>query len=133
MSINKVILSGRLTADPELRSTGTGVSVMNVNIAVDDGYGENKKTYFPKIVIWRSSAEFVSRYGKKGDVLFVEGRLTINPYEKDGVTRYDTEIVAENVELHSKSRTEEATENNVIDMPPVDEIGGMGADDDLPF
>ena len=117
-----------------MRSTQTGVSVLTTNIAVEDGYGENKKTYFTNVVIWKHTAEYISKYAKKGDKLVVEGRLTIRDYEKDDGKRYVTEIVADKVELYSKNKSDAAEqENNISEMTYVDDIGGLGSEDDMPF
>ena len=91
---------GRLVADPELRSTASNLSVCSFRIAVDRDYkkGDQKETDFIDIVAWRSTAEFVANYFKKGRVIAVDGRLQIRPWEdKDGNKRFATEVVADNV------------------------------------
>lgn len=95
--MNKVVLTGRLTKDPELRFTpGDGKAVSNFSIAVEDGFGDNKKAYFINIVVWGKSAEAVSNYTHKGSKIAVSGKLTNREYEaKDGTKRYTTEIVAD--------------------------------------
>lgn len=95
--MNRVELIGRLTKDPELRFTpGNGTAVANFQIAVDDGFGDNKKTYFHSIVVWGKSAEAVSNYTHKGSKIAVAGKLTQRDYDdKDGTKRYITEVVAD--------------------------------------
>ena len=100
--MNKVILSGRITKDPEIRYTQNGASVVSFSIAVDrpirDAQG-NRQADFINCVAWRSTAEFISRYIKKGYMLLVEGYITSRSYQgQDGQTRYVTEVVCDNVE-----------------------------------
>ena len=99
--INRVVLIGRLTADPELKTTPAGVSVCSFSIAVDRGYvkqGEERKTDFINIVTWRGTAEFVSRYFSKGKLIAVDGSIQTRNYEdKQGNKRTAFEVVADNV------------------------------------
>lgn len=101
MAYNRVILMGRLTRDPELRTTPSGVSVCTFSIAVDRRFqakGEEKKADFFNIVAWRQQGEFVSRYFKKGSMILVEGELQTRQYtNKDGQNVNVTEIVADQV------------------------------------
>lgn len=99
--LNKCFFMGRLVADPELKSTNTGVPVCTFRIACDRDYkpkdGE-RETDFINIVTWRSTAEFVSEYFKKGRMIVVDGRLQIRPYtDRDGNKRTAAEVVADNV------------------------------------
>jgi single-strand DNA-binding protein len=99
--LNKIVLMGRLTRDPELRSTGNNVSVCSFSIACDRDYkGENgeRETDFIDIVAWRATAEFVSKYFTKGRMAVVEGRLQIRDWtDKDSNKRRSAEVVADNV------------------------------------
>lgn len=101
MAFNRAILMGRLTRDPELKTTPSGVSVCTFSIAVDRRYqtkGEDRKADFFNIVAWRQTGEFVSRYFKKGNMILVEGELQTRQYtNKDGINVTVTEIVAEQV------------------------------------
>lgn len=105
---NRVILMGRLTADPELRQTPSGVAVCRISIAVDRSFarqGEERKTDFFDITFWRQQAEFVSRYFSKGRVIHVEGRLQNDNYtDQNGVKHYRTSIVADNVSFCGDKR-----------------------------
>ena len=98
---NKAILIGRLTADPELKQTQSGISVCSFSIAVDrrfSGRDSERKTDFINITSWRQQAEFVCRYFHKGDVIGVEGSIQTRNYEdKNGNKRTATEIVTDNV------------------------------------
>jgi len=101
-SLNKVILIGRLTADPELRYTQSEIAVAEFRIAVDRPFksasGE-KKTDFFRCKAWRQTAEFVNNYVKKGNLVAVEGRVEINEFTgQDGVKKYFTDIVCDQVQ-----------------------------------
>ena len=99
--LNRIVLMGRLTRDPELRRTNSGTAVASFNIAVDRDFksqsGE-KETDFIDIVAWRNTAEFVSKYFTKGRTAVVEGRLQIRDWtDKDGGKRRSAEVIADNV------------------------------------
>ena len=98
--INRVVLMGRLVSDPELKTTGSGLSVTSFRIAVDRSYvkaGEERKADFIDIVCWRNQAEFVCRYFGKGSMIAVEGQLQTRTYQaKDGSNRYVVEVGADN-------------------------------------
>lgn len=98
--LNKAILMGRLVADPELRQTPNGVSVVSFRIAVDRNYSKDRERQadFIDIVAWRTSAEFVSKYFSKGKMIIVEGSIQTRNYEdKNGNKRVAVEVVADNV------------------------------------
>lgn len=106
--LNRVILMGRLVSDPELKTTGTGISVTSFRIAVDRSYvksGEERKADFFDIVCWRNSAEFVCRYFGKGSMIAVDGQLQSRTYQaKDGTNRYVVEVVADSVSFTGERR-----------------------------
>ena len=132
--MNKVILVGRLTRDPELRATTSGVSVASFTVACDRKYvkqGEERKADFINCIAWRQSAEAISRYFKKGDRIALEGTIQVRDWtDNDGKKRYATEVVVEQWEFaQSKTEGAPATSNTEADLDgfmPVD-------DDDLPF
>lgn len=99
--LNKAILMGRLTRDPELRTTPNGVSVASFTLAVDRNYarqGEQKQTDFLDIVCWRQTAEFVSKYFTKGQQVAVTGSIQTRKWQdKNGQNRVSVEIVADEV------------------------------------
>ena len=89
---------GRLTKEPELRHTPQDIPVVSFSIAVDRGYGDDKQVDFVNIVAWRHTAEFVSKWFAKGQLIAVSGRLQVRPYsDRDGNKRTATEVVAEEV------------------------------------
>lgn len=106
--LNRVILMGRLVADPELKTTASGVSVTSFRIAVDRSYvksGEERKADFIDIVCWRQQAEFVCRYFGKGSLIAVEGQLQTRTYQaKDGSNRNVVEVVADNISFTGERR-----------------------------
>lgn len=106
--INKVILMGRLTRDPELRHTGTGTPVCSFSIAIDNGYGENKQTDFINCVAWNKTAEFVSNYFQQGKMIIVIGRISTRSWEgQDGKKNYVTEVVASEVSFGESKRAQD--------------------------
>lgn len=111
--LNKIILMGRLTRDPELRRTQSGTAVAPFTMAVDRDYkpqdGE-RETDFIDIVAWRGTGEFVSKYFSKGRMAVVEGRLQVRDWtDKDGNKRRSTEVVADNVYFGDSKRPESGT------------------------
>ncbi|HTF17218.1 MAG TPA: single-stranded DNA-binding protein [Chryseolinea sp.] len=105
--VNKVILVGRLGKDPEVRNLENGAAVANFTLATSESYkdkttGEKKEvTEWHNIVLWRGLAEISQRYLHKGDMVYIEGKLRTRSWEKEGVTRYTTEIVADNMTMLS--------------------------------
>lgn len=99
--INRVVLVGRLTKDVELKKTGNGTSIANFTVACDriKKKGEEGTADFISCVAWRQPAEFLSNYGKKGDMIAVDGRLQTSNYDQNGRTVYRTEVITEQVRL----------------------------------
>src|SRR5918993_1313265 len=103
--VNKVILVGRLGKEPEVRNLENGAAVANFSIATTESYKDkttNEKkevTEWHNIVLWRGLAEIAQKYLHKGDMVYIEGKLRTRSWEKDGVTRYTTEIVADNMTM----------------------------------
>ena len=110
--LNKIILMGRLTRDPELRKTGNGTAVTSFTLAVDRDYkpqdGE-RETDFIDIVAWRGTGEFVSKYFTKGRMAVVEGRLQVRDWkDKDGAKRRSTEVIADSVYFGDSKKVSES-------------------------
>ena len=110
--LNRIILMGRLTRDPELRHTQTGTPMASFSLAVDRDFKDKttgeKSTDFIDIVAWRQTAEFVSRYFTKGRLAVVEGRLQLRDWaDRDGNKRRSAEVVAENVYFGDSKRDAE--------------------------
>ena len=139
--INMVALMGRLTFEPEVRTTPSGVSVMRFQVACDRNYqrsGQDRQADFIDCVAWRQTAEFIGRYFHKGSMIAVEGTLQTSSYtDKNGNQRKQVEVLANNVSFcGSKSETSGAAgsqpepNNSNADNSDFDEIPD---DDDLPF
>lgn len=97
---NNVILTGRLVARPELKTTQSGLNVTSFTIANKTGYGDKKKTNFINVIAWRGSADFVCNYFDKGQMIGIEGAIQTRSYEdKTGTKRTAFEVVANNVQF----------------------------------
>lgn len=138
---NLVVLSGRLTANPELKTTPNGVPVCTFTIAVERRYnqGEERKADFINIVAWRSSAEFVSKHFRKGEMVGIEGSIQTRKYQdRDGNNRTAFEVVANNVQFVESKRNDvnidrdESTQS--FSNASADDFADMGeVGDDCPF
>ena len=109
--LNHITIMGRLTRDPELRRTGSGIAVASFTVAVDRDFsgrdGGEKETDFIDCVAWRQTGEFVSKYFTKGSMVVVSGRLQIRNWnDKDGNKRRTAEVVADNVYFGESKRSE---------------------------
>lgn len=142
--INSVVIMGRLTYDPELRSTQSGVSVVRFTVACDRSYqksGEERKADFIDVTAWRQTAEFISRYFHKGSMIAVEGSIQTDNYtDRDGNKRKSFQVVANNVSFcGSKAESGVNTEHgeqpvsgySSADNSDFEEI--VDDDNDLPF
>ena len=110
--LNHIVIMGRLTRDPELRRTGSGIAVTSFTVAVDRDFapkdGSERETDFIDCVAWRSTGEFVSKYFTKGSMAVVSGRLQIRGWtDKEGNKRRTAEIVADNVYFGESKRGEQ--------------------------
>ena len=112
--LNQIVLMGRLTRDPELRRTQSGLAVASFTLAVDRDFGQkgaDKQTDFIDIVAWRQTAEFVSKYFAKGRMAVVSGRLQIRDRnDKDGNKRRSAEVVADNVYFGDSKRDQSGSQ-----------------------
>ena len=144
--VNKVIVLGNLGADPELRSSPSGVTTCRLSIATtmnwtDKNSGEKKeKTEWHRVVFFGRSAEVIDQYLKKGQQLYIEGRLQTSKYEKDGIERYSTDIIGESFNFISSSGSssnnnqfandinQDTNSNTKQEKPNADDF-----EDDIPF
>ncbi|WP_255647417.1 single-stranded DNA-binding protein [Fulvivirga sedimenti] len=145
--VNKVILVGRLGKDPEVRHLESGAAVANFPIATSETYkdrntGERREqTEWHNIVVWRGLADVAERYLHKGDLVYIEGKLRTRSWEKEGITRYTTEVVADNMTMlggrTSESDNTPYAEPTKKPEPATSDSSGMNnggdLDDDLPF
>lgn len=135
---NSVILSGRLTADPELKTTQSGISVTSFSIAVNRPYTKDGESQadFINIVAWRNTAEFVTKYFKKGSLIGIEGSIQTRNYEdKNGNKRTAFEVVANQVHFLESKRNSEQESDNSSTMPNANttDYSNIETDEDLPF
>ena len=147
--LNHIVLMGRLTRDPELRRTGSGVAVASFSIAVDRDFGNRetgeKETDFIDIVAWRNTAEFVSKYFAKGRMAVVSGRLQIRNWtDKEGNKRRSAEVIADNVYFGDSKRDGNSGFDEGGFRPPFDtpappaasgngDFDLLGDSEELPF
>ena len=140
--LNKIIIMGRLTIDPELRRTGSGTAVTSFSMACDRDFKSqsgDKETDFIEVVAWKNTAEFVSKYFSKGRMAVVEGRLQIRDWtDKAGNKRTTAEVVAENVYFADSKRSESndnQKENfNALSGRLSDDFAPISEEDgDIPF
>lgn len=148
--LNRVILMGRLVADPELKTTESGFSVTSFRIAVERNYvkaGEERKADFFDIVCWRNSAEFVCKYFSKGSLIALEGKLQSRTYQaKDGTNRYVVEVVADTVSFTGERKDKQNHSEPSVSAPMTEPViipdplptsytnpEELPSDDDLPF
>ncbi|MGM9605002.1 MAG: single-stranded DNA-binding protein [Faecousia sp.] len=136
--LNHIVIMGRLTRDPELRRTGSGIAVTSFSVAVDRDFGKNengeRETDFIDCVAWRQTGEFVSKYFTKGSMVVVSGRLQIRSWtDKDGNKRRTAEVVADNVYFGESKRSEQhsggysATAPSYGGSAPAPNYGGYSA------
>ena len=130
-SFNKVILIGNLTADPELKQTTSGVSVCRFSIGVARKLDKDVSDFF-NIVAWRASAEFVSKYFRKGNPILVLGNLQNRSYEKNGQKVYVTEVIADEVTFVEKKSDDPYVGANVAPTQPP-HFEEVNTDELLPF
>ncbi|MBD5083074.1 MAG: single-stranded DNA-binding protein [Clostridiales bacterium] len=144
--INSVVIMGRLTFDPELRTTPNGISVVRFQVACDRNFsrsGEDRKTDFIDVTAWRQTAEFVSRYFRKGSMIAVEGSIQTDSFtDKDGNKRKTVQVVANNVSFCGSKAESGTASNPVFSQPAPSYASADNSDfeeisdddeDDLPF
>ena len=131
--LNKIIIMGRLTIDPELRHTGSGTAVTSCSLACDRDFKSqsgDKETDFIEVIAWKNTAEFVSKYFSKGRMAVVEGRLQIRDWtDKSGNKRTTAEVVAENVYFADSKRSE----SNENQKENFNALSGRVSDDFAPI
>ena len=129
--MNVVTIIGRLAADPELKTTGSGISVTNICVAVDRKVtkGEDKITDWIDVVAWRNTAEFICKYFQKGSPIVVTGSLQTRMWDdKNGQKRKTVEVIADSVEFVPKAKGE-----NTVKADDTDSFQLIEEDEDVPF
>ena len=139
MNYNKVILVGRVTADPQVRSTPGGQSVTTIGVATnrtwtDKANQKQEQTEFHNVVLWGRTAEIAGQYLTKGAMVLIEGRLQTRSWtDKQGVTRKSTEIIAEALQLGPRNGTTERVVQAGDDEPIINLEGDEIKPEDIPF
>lgn len=139
MSVNKVILIGRLGKDPELKYTPGGKAVCNFSLATSERWTgqdgqRNESTTWHNIVAWGKQAEVIKEYLRKGREVYIEGRIDNRSYEdKDGNKKYISEVVVQAFQFIGGRGGEGGSGQPAGDPPPAASQGESGEDDDLPF
>lgn len=139
--INNVVLMGRLTADPELKTTPNGTSVTSFSLAVERNYapkGQERETDFINVVAWRQTADFICRYFSKGSMIAIEGSIQTRKYQdKKGNNRVSVEVVANQVSFcgskNEGTNTRQQEAANPLDVDTDGDFEDLPDDDDLPF
>lgn len=135
--VNKAIVVGYLGRDPELKETAGGQKVCRLNVAttrVWNNKNTNEKveeTEWHRISVWGKQAESCQQYLAKGRMVYVEGRLRTSSYEKEGQTRYSTEIIADTVQFLSSK--DSGSGSGKVNQAPDEQENNFGSDDDIPF
>lgn len=142
MNLNQVNLIGRVTRDPELRALPSGTKVVSIGVATNstwkDKEGEKKEEVeFHNVVAFSKLAEIIGQYVRKGQLIYIEGRLKTTSWEKDGAKRYKTEIVAQNMQMGPKAANSSSqTDSGRTDLPSEEVAGTSEGEinpDDVPF
>lgn len=131
--MNRVNLIGRITNKPELRYTTNGIAFTRFNLAINQGYGDNKKTDFIPIIVWKKQAENVCNYLDKGSLIAVEGRIQTGVYEdKEGNKKTTFDVVAESVEFLESKKDGQAKSSELVkeDNDPFADFGDTVSVDD---
>ncbi|MFO7923445.1 MAG: single-stranded DNA-binding protein [Bacteroidales bacterium] len=137
--VNKVVLIGHAGQDPEVRHLDSGVAVANFNLATNENYKDKNgekvtQTEWHRIVLWRGLAEVAEKYVKKGEMLYIEGRLRTRSWDdKDGNKRYTTEVFADSMKMLGKKSDQGGTTRDEGNEPVHEADPGTSENDDLPF
>ena len=136
LNLNKVILAGRLTGDPELKATQSGISVTSFALAVDRKVAKDaeKKTDFITVIAWRQTAEFITRYFRKGSALCVTGTIQTRSWtDPNGTKRYATEVVADEANFVESKNSSDQSAFTPTPATAPQQLEELSPDDDLPF
>lgn len=136
--LNHIVLMGRMTKDPEMNQTPSGVSVANFRLAVDRDFADkatgNREADFIDVVAWRGTGEFVSRYFHKGSMAVVAGRLQMRNWtDKDGNKRTSAEVVADNVYFGDSKRDGAQQPAQPASAPAPQDFPELADEDGMPF
>ncbi len=125
MNLNKIMIAGRLGKDPEFKQINDKTSVCKFTVATNHGKKDNERTEWHNVVTFNKTAEHASKYFTKGKLIFVEGRIQTDSYEKDGQKKYFTEVIADRIEFVGGKADTPA--------PQAQDASGTATSDDIPF
>ena len=137
--VNKVVLIGNAGQDPEVRHLESGVAVANFNLATNESYKDKSgervtQTEWHRVVLWRGLAEVAEKYVKKGELLYIEGRLRTRSWDdKDGNKRYTTEVLADAMKMLGKKSEQGGPDQQEVAGEPDKPEMDLPQEDDLPF
>lgn len=138
--VNKVILIGNLGSDPEVKYTQSNTAVANVSLATNESWKDREgqkqeRTEWHRLVLWSKLADIAAQYLKKGDPVYIEGKLQTRSYDKDGVPVYTTEIVVSDLKMLGSGGEKDSSSTSRAPTPPLSGPPPSSNidDDDLPF
>lgn len=135
--INKVIIIGNLGQDPDMRYTPTGAAVCSISVATTESWNKDgqkqEKTEWHRIIIWNKRAEVCAKYLAKGSKVYIEGKLQTRSFEKDGVKKYITEIIATDVQFLTKNESGNQERPAPSQPQSNDDYVPSGCDEYIPF
>lgn len=135
--VNKVIIVGNLGQDPDMRYTPTGAAVCSISVATTESWNKDgqkqEKTEWHRIIIWNKRAEVCAKYLAKGSKVYIEGKLQTRSFDKDGIKKYITEIVATDVQFLSRNEGGGTQERTAPSQPQSNDDYAPSCDDDIPF
>lgn len=136
--LNHVVVMGRLVADPDLKTTPSGVPVCNIRLACDRDYKDKatgeRETDWLNVTAWRGTADYINQYFTKGRMIVVSGRIQTRNYtDKDGNKRTATDIIAENAYFADSKRDSTAQADPLAQLSESQEYKELADDEDLPF
>ena len=134
-NLNRVMLIGRLGQDPTLKYTPSQVAVCELSLATSEKWTDNsgakqERTEWHKLIAYSKSAELINQYMSKGKLIYIEGKITYRSWEKDGVTRYTTEIIIQNFQFLEKADTQAKTRDG---KPMYSDVDNKFSTKDIPF
>lgn len=132
MNMNLAVLVGRLTKDLELKSTNNNTKVVSFTLAINEGYGEGKRTEFVDCVAWKGIAEFLTKFARKGDLIGVEGKISSSIYQSGERSIKKTEVICKTAQLFKNSGSNESSEEVEDNEKQVEDVKKMVAENDEP-
>jgi single-strand DNA-binding protein len=131
--VNKAILVGRVGKDPEVQTSTSGKTVAKFSLATTEKYKDKETTEWHNIVLWNKLAEIAGKYVNKGSLLYIEGKITTNSWEKDGAKHYKTEIIGNTMKMLSSKQLNEMVNEAKKQFADNEIVPGEEEDSDIPM